>query len=131
MALTAQQVVDCRRFMGYSVSGDTTSQPYRELSYSSQTFMSQLSLDYRLAHLTAEEETRLINFYLANLTLRETEIQGAAGNLDTDKAAVWTRNRTEVSDRINLFTALRIELCNFLGFKPGPTLAQGNRLVRA
>lgn len=130
MALTPQQIVDCRRYMGYSVSGDSQSYPLRELAYSSVSYMG-LSLDYRLQHLTAEEESVVINTYLTPLAQREQEIQGAAANLDTDQAAVWKRNASEVNDRIALFTWLRRELCHFLGFRPGPLLAGGSRVVRA
>jgi hypothetical protein len=130
MALTAQQLVDCRRYMGYSVTGDSTSQPYRELVYSNVSYMG-LSLDYRLAHLSTEEEGVVVSTYLTPLALREQEIQGAADNLDTDQAAVWKRNANEVNDRIQLFNWLRRDLCRFLGFAPGPDLASGNRVVRA
>lgn len=130
MALTAAQLVDVRRFCGYSVTGDPASASFRELAYSNVAYMG-LSLDYRLEHLSAEEENVVVNTYLANLTLREQEIQAAAANLDTDKAAVWTHNKQEVSDRTNLFTNLRLELCRFLGFPPGSGLIATNRLVRA
>ena len=130
MTLTNAQVVAVRRYCGYSVSGNTTSQPYREPVYSNVTLAS-LSLDYRLANLQPEEETVVTNYFLFNLAQREQEIQNASRNLDTDKAAVWERNPQEVSDRQNLFNALRRELCSFLGFAPGPGLASINRLVRA
>src|ERR1700722_10576938 len=130
MTLSAQQVGDFRRYMGYSVSGNTTSQPYREPVYSDVTLAS-LSLDYRLANLSAEEENTVVTYYLANLYLREAEIQGASANLDTDQAAVWYHNKQEVSDRMGLFNQLRLDLCNFLGFEPGRGLRSQNRLVRA
>jgi hypothetical protein len=130
MALTAAQIVDCRRFMGYSVSGDDVSNPYRELVYSNVSYFG-LSIDYRLQHLSPEEETVVSNKFLVNLNLREDEIQGAAANLDTDQAAVWYHNKQEVSDRTGLFNELRYDLCTFLGFRPGPNLATTNRLVRA
>jgi hypothetical protein len=130
VTLSAQQIVDVRRFCGYSLTGNTTAQPYREPAYSDVTLAS-LSLDYRLANLAPEEENVVINTYLANLYLREQEIQGAAATLGTDEAAVWTRNKQEVSDRINLFTALRLELCGFLGFPPGSYLRPANKVVRA
>ena len=130
MALTSAQIVDCRRYMGYSVSGNPTSQPFREPVYSNVTLAS-LSLDYRLDNLTADEENVVVNTYLTPLNAREQEIQGAAANLDTDQAAVWKRNSNEVDDRIKLFTWLRRDLCRFLGFEPGPELGASNRLVRA
>jgi hypothetical protein len=130
MALTAQQLVDVRRWMGYSLSGNTTASGYRELVYSEVSYLG-LSLDYRLANLSAEEENTLTTYFLANLALREAEIQSAADNLDTDQAAVWKHNKNEISDRRDLFNQLRRDLCTFLGFAPGPQLGAGNRLVRA
>jgi hypothetical protein len=130
MTLSAQQLVDCRRWMGYSLSGNTTASGFRELVYSDVSYLG-LSLDYRLANLSAEEENTLTTYFLANLAKREQEIQEAACNLDTDQAAVWKHNRNEISDRRDLFTALRRELCTFLGFEPGPQLGSSNRLVRA
>ena len=130
MALTTAQRVDVRRFMGYSVSGDSTSSPYRELVYSNVSYMG-LSIDYRLDHLTAEEEAVVVNVYLTNLTALEAAIVSASDNLDTDQAAVWTHNKREVSDRTGLFNQKRRDLCAFLGFKPGPTLGASNGIVRA
>src|ERR1700729_141638 len=130
MALTAQALVDVRRYCGYSLSGNAASEFFREQVYSTLTYAS-LSLDYRLANLSAEEENTVITYYLANLYLREAEIQGASANLDTDVAAVWTHNKDEVSDRMGLFNQLRLDLCNFLGFEPGKALRSQNRLVRA
>jgi hypothetical protein len=130
MSLTAQQIVDVRRYLGYSVTGDTTSFPFREVVYSDVSLLG-LSIEYRLAHLSAEEENTVVTYYLANLYLREAEIQGASANLDTDEAAVWKHNKDEVSDRMGLFNQLRLDLCNFLGFEPGRALRSQNRLVRA
>lgn len=129
MLLTTDDLVDVRRYCGFSVSGDTTSLPYREPVYSNVTLAS-LSLDYRLQHLTISEEKVIHDYYLPNLRAREAEIQTAAGNLDTDQAAVWKRNQNEVNDRINLFNYLRRDLCTFLGFAPGPQLLAGSRVVR-
>jgi hypothetical protein len=130
MALTAQQIVDVRRYMGYSVSGDDVSFSFREFVYSDVSLLG-LSIEYRLEHLSAEEENTLTTYYLTNLALREAEIQGASANLDTDQAAVWKHNKQEVSDRMGLFNQLRRDLCNFLGFEPGRGLGTPNRLVRA
>ncbi|QEL18722.1 hypothetical protein PX52LOC_05758 [Limnoglobus roseus] len=116
--------------MGYSVSGNATAQPYRELVYSNVSYMG-LSLDYRLANLSVNEEMVIVNTYLPALKAREQEIQGAASNLDTESAAVWKRNSNEISDRISFYNYLRRELCTFLGFPPGPQLAAGGRVVRS
>jgi hypothetical protein len=129
MALTAQQLVDVRYYMGYSVAGNTATAPYGELVYSNVAYFA-VNLDTRLANLTPEEEAKITGYFLLNLPLREAEVQAASDNLDTAIAAVWTRNASEVSDRRGLYTMLRRELCAFLGFAPG-NLLQFNRAVRA
>ena len=131
MTLTNAQVVDCRRYAGYSVSGDPAYEPYRELVYTNATYFGSLSLDTRLANLQAEEETVITMIMLPNLHAAESGIGAASGNLDTDAAAVWKHNKDEVSDRVNHYRYLRYDLCTFLGVPPGPTLAAANRVVRA
>ena len=128
MTLSAQQLVDVRRYCGYSLSGDPAYYQAREMVFSDVSYMG-LSLDVRLANLSAEEENTLTSYFLTNLALREAEIQSASANLDTDSAAVWKHNKNEVADRKALFKDLRRELCTFLGFAPGPALASA-RLVR-
>lgn len=123
--LTSAQQVDVRRFLGYSVSGDSTSFDFRELIYSSVSYMG-LSIDYRLEHLTSDEENILTTVYLPNLIQLEADITGARANLDTDQAAVWFHNKREVADRTALFNKVRRDLCTFLGFAPGPTLGDGS-----
>lgn len=137
MALTDAQKADIRYYMGYSVAGDDTIRGSREAAYSNTRMFSSVSLDEEvqglglLSRLTVAQESRLTTFFLPNLAKREAEIQTAAANLDTDVAAVWTRNRSEISDRTSLFTALRMDLCRFLGFPPGSGLVSRNRLVRS
>jgi hypothetical protein len=136
MTLSAQQLVDTRRYMGYSVTGDAFYANFRELVYSDVSYMG-IALDDptgvggRLAHLSPEEETTLTTYYLPTLTAREADIQAASANLDTDKAAIWTHNKSEVSERRSMFMELRVELCHWLGFSPGPGIQASNRLVRA
>lgn len=130
MALTAQQLVDLRYYIGYSVTGDVTSAPYRELVYSNVSYFG-LSIDYRLSHLSTEEEYLVTTYFLVNLKARRDEIQAAAENLDTNRAAIWERNRDEVGNRMAMFNALRRELCFFLGFQPGPMITASIRSVRA
>jgi hypothetical protein len=134
MALTSQQKMLIRNYMGYSVSGDSTYYPLRELAYSDVSYMG-IALDTadgqgRLNHLSSDEESRITGYFLPNLTARETEIQGASSLLGTAAAAVWTRNVNEIAERKSLFADLRRELCVFLGFPPGPSLGGGNRLSR-
>jgi hypothetical protein len=130
VALTAQQLADLRWFAGYSVAGDSAAQPYREVAYTNVT-LGGLSIEYRLAHLSAEEEARITGYWLPNLTARQAEIQAAAASLDTAQAAVWTRNVREMAERRRLFDDLRRDLCAYLGLPPGSALARLNRVVRA
>jgi hypothetical protein len=131
MTLTAQQLVDTRRWMGYATIGDASYASMEELAYTDTSPFGAINLTTRLANLSPEEETTLINIYLTPLAARETEIQGAAANLDTASAAVWVHNPREVQERKSLFKYLRLEMCAFLGFPPGPKLGGGNRVVRA
>jgi hypothetical protein len=62
----------------------------------------------------------VVRRYLVTLTTLETAIPRASENLDTDQAAVWTRNQNEFRDRERLFDNWRIRLCAFIGLTPGP-----------
>ena len=124
MALSTAQMTNVRRYAGYGVVG--TTQPInadQDIVYV-RFGMIQMSLYRRLTTLTADEEAVLTS-YLTTLGTLETAIPGAGDNLDTDQAAVWHRNRSEVSDRAALFNRWRREMCNFLGLPPGPGLGGG------
>lgn len=120
--LTDAQVTDVRRFAGYQLAGTPTPTSNNDLAYL-VVGMRQMSLVERLSSLSAAEESVLINTYLTNLTALETAIVTAAANLDTEQAAVWTRNKNEVTDRERLFDSWRRRMCAFLGFAPGPGLS--------
>jgi hypothetical protein len=60
----------------------------------------------------------------------EAAIPGTSDNLDTDQAAVWTHNKSELRDRMNLYRTWRIELCNVLGLAPGPYLSPAGSGMR-
>ena len=137
MSLTQTQQMQCREYMGYSVTGGPLYQTFRELVYSDVSYMG-IELDDptnaalgRLDNLSVPEEARITNYYLPNLVAREQEIQDASANIDTDPAAIWTHNKTEVGERRAMFTALRIDLCRFLGFSPGPGVMNSSRLSRS
>lgn len=132
MALTDQQIADVRRFAGYPALGtDTPADDSRDFAYGWVSPGVWQTLQHRLTHLTAENEQSLVTVYLTNLATLESAIVGAGDNLDTDVAAVWTRNKSEVSDRTRLFDSWRRRMCGFLGIAPGPALGQGGlRLVR-
>jgi len=100
------------------------------LVYSDVT-LAALSLDYRLANLDPTEESTLINYFLANLYQREADIQAATANLTAAVAGPYKHNPREISDRREVFRALRLELCAWLGYAPGDGLMNVNRVVRA
>jgi hypothetical protein len=133
MALTDAQIADVRRFAGYPGLGvDTIANDDRDVANS--WYLPGVwwqTLYHRLMNLTPENETTLINVYLTNLATLETAIVGAAANLDTDQAAVWTHNKSEVAERSALFDGWRRRMCGFLGVAPGPALGDGvMRIVR-
>jgi hypothetical protein len=127
--LTAQQLADVRRFAGYPLLGDTVADDSRDFAYGWVSPGTWQTLQHRLTNLRPEEETTLISVYLTPLYTLETAIYGAGANLDTDQAAVWTRNKTEVADRAKLFDQWRRRMCYFIGVAPGPSLGNGGSQV--
>lgn len=117
-ALTEAEKVEVRRHCGYPAqgagSGDQGTGRY---------FQALRSLEFRVGNLS-DPELAVVRRYLTTLTTLEAAIPDAAGNLDTDEAAVWTRNRTEVADRLNLLDEWRRRLCGFIGIQTGPALAR-------
>ena len=79
-------------------------------------------LEFQLNNLSLPE-TGILRRYLGTLTVLEMAVPRSAENLDTDIAAVWTRNRDETRDRTKLFDDWRRRLCGFLGIPPGPALS--------
>ena len=71
----------------------------------------------------------MLRRYLATLSSLEFAVPRSGENLDTDQAAVWTRNRSETEDRAALFDDWRRRLCGFLGMPPGPALASGGSIA--
>jgi len=129
MALTAQQMSDCRRWAGYPLLGDTVADDSRDFAYGFVSPGVWQTLQHRLTNLRPEEEATLINVYLANLTLLESDIPAARANLDTDVAAVWEHNAKELDDRMRLFDNWRRRMCKFIGVAPGPALGDGGASV--
>lgn len=131
MALTDAQKADVRRYAGYpQVGANHTVDASRDFSYGWTLPGVWETLASVLDNLRPENEAVLISKFLTPLGTLETAIYGAGDNLDTDVAAVWTRNKNEVSDRIGLFNHARRQMCAFIGIAPGPSLQQNNRLVR-
>ena len=114
--LIESELTDARRFCGYPAYGAGAS------GFQSWRFFTVYgTLEFRLANLSSAELTVVRN-YLSQLNVLEAAVLSAATNLDTDKAAVWQRNRSEVDDREALLTSWRTRLCGFLGVPPGPSL---------
>lgn len=111
--LTAAQVLDTRRYCGYSIQaaagiGDP------------DVVQNSAALDRLLGQLTADQEAVLTTVYLANLAQLEAAVMGASANLDTEKAAVWTHNQNELNDRQSLYFSWRQQIATFLGVPAGP-----------
>lgn len=115
---TDAQLVDVRRFCGYpaAASGQVLfPAPWVNVQY--------LALDYRLQTLTTTEGAVVVS-KLTNLYTLETAIPTAGTNMGTDQAAVWTRNRKEFRDRVELFNYWRLDLCDFMGVATGPNMTR-------
>jgi len=123
VAFLDTEKTDIRRFCGYPAYGGTPS------GFQSWRFYQAYGLmEYRLNNLSPAEE-QVVRNYLATLSTLEAAIPAASGNLDTDQAAVWSRNTNEPGDRMALFDGWRRRLCGFLGLPPGPDLATGGNLT--
>lgn len=116
-ALSDTEKTDARRFCGYPAYGAG------DAGFESWRFYQKFGLlEYRLSNLS-DPELVVLRRYLATLLGLEFAIPRAAENLDTDQAAVWTRNKDELADRSRLFDDWRRRLCSFLGIPPGPGLS--------
>ena len=119
MAFSEAERTDVRRYCGYPAYGAGAS------GFQGWRFYQVYGLmEFRLQHLSGSEEA-VVRQYLATLAVLERAIPEAAVNLDTDRAAVWTRNADEVGERMRLFDGWRRRLCGFLGLPPGPALGDG------
>jgi hypothetical protein len=115
--MTDSEKTDARRFCGYPAYGAAP------VGFQTWRFYQVYGLmEFRLNNLS-DTELRVMRRYLGTLTMLELAIPRSAENLDTDVAAVWTRNRSELLDRTRLFDNWRRRLCGFLGIPPGPSLA--------
>src|ERR1700752_4213302 len=86
--LTDAEKTDARRFCGYPAYGAAP------VGFETWRFYQVYGLlEFRLNNLSPSE-LGVIRRYLATLTGLEVAIPRSGENLDTDMAAVWTRNRT-------------------------------------
>ena len=123
MPITDADKTDIRRHCGYPVFGDTASP-----AFGYRFFTQYGTLEYRINHLSASEESVVVQMLLDCATLEKAVIDSGE-NLDTNRAAVWERNPKEVADRRRLYNYSRRKLCGFLGVPPGPALASGSEIV--
>ena len=116
MPFSEQEKAELRRLCGYPARGAFlgNSQPWLQLAGAEL-------LEFRINNLS-DPEMAISRRYLGTLLALEIAIPKSADNLDTDQAAVWTRNREEYRDRVRLFDDWRRRLCGFLGVGPGPSL---------
>ena len=121
---TDAEKTDVRRFCGYPAYGAGASgfQGWR-------FFQAYGLMEYRLNNLS-DAEIAVVRNYLATLATLESGVTDAATRLDTEQAAVWTRNPDEVADRELLFDSWRRRLCGFLGLPPGPALASTDNVLQ-
>ncbi len=108
---------DVRRFCGYPAYGAGAAGNMGWRFYTAYG-----ALEYRLSNLSAAEEA-VVRTQLATLRVLECAVPEAGETLDTERAAVWTRNADEVSERLRLLDEWRRRLCQFLGVPPGEGLA--------
>ena len=109
MTMTDAEKTDARRFCGYPAYGAAPA------GFDLRFYQVYGLLEFRLNNLSCEE-IRVVRRYLGTLNVLEIAVPRSAENLDTDIAAVWTRNRDEPRDRIRLFDDWRRRLCGFLAF---------------
>ena len=119
MAFTEAERTDLRRHCGYPAygAGNAGFQGWR-------FFQVYGLMEFRLSNLSDSEEA-VARQYLLTLSQLEAAVPLAGATLDTEQAAVWTRNATEVHDRTRLLDDWRRRLCGFLGLPPGPALGDG------
>jgi hypothetical protein len=114
--LTNDEKIEARRHCGYPAYGGTAA------GFASWRFYQSYGLlEYRLNNL-ADGEVAVLRRYLVTLAALESAIPRSSENLDTNQAAVWTRNQNESKDRELLFDSWRTRMCAFLGVPPGPGL---------
>lgn len=117
--LTDPEKTDVRRFCGYPAYGAGVA------GFDGWRFYQVYGLlEYRMTNLSCEEES-VVRRYLAQLRGLDLAVPRSAESLDTDQAAVWTRNRSEPEDRLRLLDSWRRRLCGFFGVPPGPALGDG------
>lgn len=121
--LTDAERIDVRRFCGYSAYGAGSS------GFQSWRFFEAFgTLEFRLTNL-APGELQVVRQFLATLYGLEQAVPAASANLDTDQAAVWKHNRSEIADRTRLFDDWSRRLTSFIGVPAGPALRSVSAII--
>ena len=121
---TDAQRTDIRRFCGYPAYGADNAGNMGFRFYTAYG-----TLEYRLNNFSAAEVAVVLS-QLTTLSALEAAVPAAGDDLDTSAAGAWTRNASEVSERLALFDAWRRRLCGFVGVPPGEALgAAGVRWI--
>ena len=76
----------------------------------------------------AGQDPRFLAQLLQGLEELDAQREAPFADLDTDTAAVWTRNPSEMRDRQRLEQDWGRRLCGFLGLPPGPALINQHSL---
>ncbi len=115
---TDAERTDIRRFCGYPAygAGQAGNMGWR-------FYTAYGALEYRMTNLAPSEEA-VVRQQLGMLRLLEAAVPATSDTLDTQSAAVWTRNASELTERLRLLDEWRERLCGFLGVPPGEALGR-------
>lgn len=120
MAFNDPEKAEIRRFCGYPAYGAAAT------GFENWRFFQVYGLlEFRMNNMSSAEEA-IVRRYLGTLVALEQAVPRTSDNLDTDQAAVWTRNRDELRDRTKLLDDWRHRLCGFFGIPAGPALRDGS-----
>jgi hypothetical protein len=117
MAFTDAEKVEIRHYCGFPAYGVAPL-----ANFWMRSTYEDGQVEFVMRALSADEEAIVRTTYLANLRLLEADIPATRANIDTSQAAVWTRNKNELLERITLFDLWRKRLCSFIGSYYGPEL---------
>jgi hypothetical protein len=121
--LSDAERVDVRRFCGYPSYGAGAS------GFQSWRFFEAYgTLEFRLSNMSGSEY-QVVRQKLAALYSLEQGIPNIALSLDTNEAAAWKRNPSEITDRIGFFENWCRGLASFIGVPPGPGLVSQASIV--
>ena len=120
---TDAERVDIRRFCGYPAYGAGSS------GFQSWRFFEAYgTLEFRLTNL-APSEFQVVRQYLLTPYSMEQAVPSASTNMDTDQAAAWKHNKSEIVERARLFDDWCRRLIAFLGIPAGPSFRSSAAII--